>query len=118
MSAFKDMVERDVKKVFLNTDEYAEERDIIYDGVRYKDVDSVLADIKEEDRRQLVSDRLEGLYLVSAVLHCAADDIGGSAPEKGSRIKIRDEGFMREFRVASSICELGMVCAELEAIDE
>jgi hypothetical protein len=59
------------------------------------------------------------LYQVSAVLHCAASDLGGNVPEKGMTIKISDgPTFFRAFTVASSTCELGMVRAGLEAIDE
>ena len=59
---------------------------------------------------------------MSSVLHCARDDLGGKQPEKGTRIRINDEegcgGFFREFYVASSVCELGMLRVELEAIGE
>ena len=34
----------------------------------------VMSGLKEKDRRQLMSDHLQGLYLVSSVLHCAAAD--------------------------------------------
>lgn len=122
MSGFKDMVARDTQAVFLNLDEFAEKRTIKYDGATYEDISIVLAGLKEQDRRQLVSDHAQGLYLVSSVLHCAIDDLGGNQPEKGQRIKINDEegggGFFREFYIASSVCEMGMLRVELEAIDE
>lgn len=127
MSGFKDMVAADIRNVFLNTEEYAELRTIIYDGTTYdgpehKGIPVVLTGLKEQDRRQLVSDHVQGLYLVSSVLHCAIDDLGGNQPEKGTRIKINDQegggGFFREFYVASSVCEMGMLRIELEAIDE
>lgn len=35
MSGFKDRAARDIRKVFLNLDKFAEERVIIYDGVTY-----------------------------------------------------------------------------------
>ena len=124
MSGFKDMVAADTRKVFLNTDELADLRTVIYDGQTYKDIPIVLAGIKEQERKQLVttSDHAQGLYLATSVLHCAAADLGGANPEKGQRIKINDEegggGFFREFYVASSVCEMGMFRVELEAIDE
>lgn len=127
MSGFKDMVAADNINVFLNFEEFAEKRTVIYDGVTYDGPDHngipiVLSGLKEKDRRQLVSDHVQGLYLVSSVLHCAIDDLGGNQPEKGTRISINDEegggGFFREFYVASSVCELGMLRIELEAIDE
>lgn len=125
--SFKDMVAADIYNVFLNLKEYAEPRTVIYDGVTYdgpehNGIPIVLKGIKEEERHQLVSDHVQGLFLVSSVLHCALDDLGGNQPEKGARIKINDEegggGFFREFYVASSVCELGMLRVELEAIDE
>lgn len=123
MSGFKDMVARDNFGVFLNCGEFAEKRTIRYDGVTYQDVPIVLAGLKEKDRRLLVvSDHAQGLFMVSSVLHCALDDLNGNQPEKGQRIKINDRegggGFFREFYVASSVCEMGMLRVELEAVDE
>lgn len=122
MSGFKDMVAADIHNVFLNTDEFAELRTIRYDGEEYVDIPIVLTGLKEQDRRQLQSDHVQGLYLVTSVLHCALSDLGGKQPEKGGRIEVNDEegggGFFRRFYVASSVCEMGMLRIELEAIDE
>lgn len=122
MSGFKDMVAADNQSVFLNLGEFAEKRTIKYDGEVYKDIPIVLTGMKEKDRRQLMRDHAQGLYLVSSVLHCAMSDLGGKQPEKGTRIKINDRegggGFFREFYVAASVCEIGMLRVELEAIDE
>lgn len=119
---FKDMVSADIHSVFLNLMEFAKKRTVIYDDERYEDIPIVLSGLHEKDRRQLTSDHLQGLYLVSSVLHCALSDLGGNQPEKGTRIQINDEegggGFFREFYVASSVVEMGMLRAELEAIDE
>lgn len=121
---FKDMVAEDIRSVFLNPDEFAEKRTVEYDGERYEDIPVVLSGLKEQDRRQLIStgDHVQGLYQVSSILHCAREDLGGNQPEKGQRIRINDEegggGFFREFYVASSTCEQGMLRVELEAIDE
>lgn len=122
MSGFKDMVAADIHNVFLNTEEFAELRTIRYDGEEYVDIPIVLTGLKEQDRRQLQSDHVQGLYLVTSVLHCALSDLGGKQPEKGGRIEVNDEegggGFFRRFYVASSVCEMGMLRVELEAIDE
>lgn len=122
MSGFKEMVAADNRNVFLNPGEFADRRTVIYDGVTYPDVPIVISGLKEKDRRQLASDHVQGLYLVSAVLHCSISDLGGHQPEKGQRLKINDQdgggGFFREFYVASSVCEMGMLRVELEAIDE
>ena len=120
--SFNDGVAADIKRVFLNLDEFAEKRTVIYDGETYEDIPIVLTGLKEQDRRQLQADHVQGLFLVSAVLHCAIEDLGGTQPEKGTKIKINDEeggcGFFRDYYVASSVCEMGMLRVELEAIDE
>ena len=124
--SFKDMVAADNHTTFLNLDEYGEKRIVIYDGVTYdgdnhEGIPVVLSGLKEKDRRQLMSDHIQGLYIVSAVLHCAISDLGGKQPEKGTRIKIstRPSGsFFRTFYVAASVCDIGMLRVELEALDE
>lgn len=121
MSSFKEMVAADNHNVFMNPDEFAGKRTVVYDGVSYNDIPIVLSGIKEKDRRQLSSDHAQGLYLASAVLHCAAGDLGGMTPEKGQRIKVSAReggGFFFEFYVAAAVCECGMIRAELEAINE
>lgn len=122
MSGFKDMVAEDVHSVFLNLDEFGEKRTIRYDGEEYANIPIVLSGAKEQARKQLQDDHVQGLYLVTTVLHCAVDDLGGNQPEKGMRVWINDRegggGFFREFRVVTSVCEMGMLRVELEAIDE
>ncbi len=120
--SFRDMVAADNRDVFLNLAEFAEEGTVEYDGAAYTDIPIVLTGLKEQDRRQLQADHAQGLYLVSSVLHCALEDLDGKQPEKGARIRIggrEGEGaFFREFYVASSVCEMGMLRVELEGIDE
>lgn len=122
MSRFTDMVADDNRAVLLNLEELGEKRTVIYDGEAYEDITIVLSGLKQKERRQLVSDHVQGLYLVTAILSCAAEDLGGNQPEMGQRIKINDEegggGFFRDFYVAASGCTLGMLRVELEAIDE
>lgn len=128
--SFKDMVADDNRKVFMNVDEFAEYRTIIYDEVTYdgaedydgKGVPIVLTGLKEKDRTTIQSDHAQGLYRVTAVLHMRIDDLGGNQPEKGAKISINNQenggGFFREFYVAFSDCEMGMLRVELEAFDE
>ena len=120
--SFKDMVDADNKGVFLNLGEFADKRTVKFDGDTFEDIPIILTGLKEKDRRQLVADHIQGLYLVSSVLHCAMKDLNGKQPEKGQRIQINDVegggGFFREFYVASSTVEMGMLRAELREIDE
>ena len=121
MSIFKELVANDNKNVFLNSDEHAERRTVIYDGEAYADIPIVLDALEQKDRPQYVSsgDHVEGLFLVTAVLYCSFEDLGGNVPKKGTLIEINEgESFLRSFRVAASSCEMGMVRAELEAVDE
>ena len=126
MSGFKDMVAADNKNVFLNEDEHAGPRTVKYDGETYEDIPVILSGLKERDRRLMIlqngnRDRTQGLYMVTSVLHCAISDLGGKQPEKGQRIYVNDEEvptFFHKFEVASSVCDMGMLRVELEAIDE
>ena len=74
MSGFKDMVARDNFGVFLNCDEFAEKRTVKYDGATYEDIPIVLSGLKEKDRRQLMSDHAQGLYIVSSGAGAAYQD--------------------------------------------
>lgn len=120
--SFKDMVKAQNLSVFMNLSHFAESRTIIYDDVTYQDVPIVMSGLKEKDRTTIQADHAQGLYRVTSVLHMRIDDLGGNQPEKGALIKINDEegggGFFREFYVAFSDCEMGMLRVELEAIDE
>jgi len=52
------------------------------------------------------------------VLHCDIAALGGKQPEQGCKLGIDEDGFVRSYYVASSVCEMGMLRVELEAIDE
>lgn len=119
--SFKDTVAADNMNVFMNPDEFAEKRTVIYDGVTYTDIPIILSGLKEQDRKQLVTDHIEGLYLVTSVMHCAAEVMNNTLPKKDSLIKINSyEGskYFNEFEVKSSVNEMGMFRVELGAIDE
>lgn len=116
--SFKDMIAADNVGVFLDTDFFAEERTIKYDGATYEKVKCIISQTEEKERSTTMRDHAQGLYLVTAVFHCNADDLGGIVPEKGGKILISDGGFMQRFYIAQSGCEMGMIRLELEAIDE
>lgn len=120
--SFRDMVNGDIYSIFLNVDEFAELRSVKYDGEVYVDIPIVMTGAKEEKRQQTQSDHAQGLYAVSSVLHCALVDLGGNQPEQGLPIWINEQegggGFFRKFYVASSVCEMGMLRVDLEAVDE
>lgn len=116
--SFRDMVEADNASVFMNLGEFAEKHDIQYDGVLYEDVSCVISQLKEQDRVTKMRDHGEGIYLVTSIFHCPLEALNGNIPEKGTKIGISDEDFMRWFYVAQSGCDLNMIRLELEAYDE
>ena len=119
--SFRDMVAADIKGVFLNPLEFAEYRTCVYDGERYENILVVVTNVKEKDRRVLVRDHVQGLYMASCVVHLDLKDVGGAIPEKGSRWKmaqIERGTFLQEFRIGASGAEMGIVRLELEAVDE
>lgn len=117
--SFRDMVLADNEKVFSNTDEFADLRDVVWDGDEYPDVPVTITQLKEKDRSVSSKDHAQGIYLVTTIVHFPRNKLGGNVPEKGTRIAIADEtGFMKEYYVAQSGCDLGMVRLELEAYDE
>lgn len=115
---FKEMVAADNVHVFMNENTFAEQHDVWYEGETYKEISCVITQLKEKDRTTTMRDHAQGIYLVTSIFHCPAESLGGNVPEKGSKIKISDGHFMREFYVAQSGCDLGMIRLELEALDE
>jgi len=118
MSGFKDMVAQDIRKVFLNADEFAQMRTIRYDGVEYPDIPVVLEGPVEEKRDQLADDHIQGLHMVTAVLYCAREDLGGRVPKQGAGLEIttREGGkFFRKYYVVAATDRMGMLQIELEA---
>lgn len=117
--SFRDMVENDNHAVFSNLAEFADLHTVIYDGETYEDVPCVISKLKSQDRVISTEDHAQGLYLVTAVVHFPLSSLGNVIPEKGGKIRISDStGFFRDYYVAQSACDLGMVRIELEAIDE
>lgn len=116
--SFKDMVAADNSGVFLRENEFAEKRNVEYDGVLYSDVLSVLTGLKEQQREKRFDDHAEGLFLVTSVFFCEASSLGGAAPEKGKKIYISDGEWMQPFRVETSVVEMHMLRLDLEELDE
>ena len=119
MSKFKDMVARDVRKVFLNTNEFAETRTIRYDGEEYPDIPVVLEGPVQEKRSRLTDDHIRGLHMITATLYCAQEDLGGRVPEQGSGLEIttrKGRKFFQKYYVVASTSHMGMLHVELEAM--
>jgi len=121
VSGFKEQVRRDIHKVFLNTSEFAENRTVRYDGEEYPDIPVVLEGPVQEKRSRLTNDYVQGLHLVTAVLYCAQEDLGGKLPKQGSGLEIatREGGsFFQKYYVVASASHMGMLHVELEAVGQ
>lgn len=117
--SFKDMVRQDIRKVFLNTGEFAERRTVRYDGEEYPDIPVVLEGPVQEKRERLTDDHIRGLHMVTAVLYCAREDLGGVLPKQGASLEIatREGGtFFQRYFIAASTSYMGMLHLELEAV--
>lgn len=122
--SFRDLVMRDNKSVFCNPTEFADLLHVAYEGITYAGPDgngipAVLTNAKDKDRRQLSDDHAEGIYRVNATMHVALSDLNGIQPEKGSKLRISEDGdYYKTYYIVTSACQVGMVILELEALDE
>ena len=121
--SFKDMIEHDIKAVFLNADEFAERRTVKFDGYVFEDIPINLHGLDDTKRDQRLTDHAQGLFRVSNVLHVASSDLGGHRPERGTRFYISaadedGEEYFEVFYVASVYDQGGMFRIELEGVDE
>ena len=115
--SFKDRVNRDIGKVFLDTRFFAENRTIRYEEEEYPDIPVSLQETGEDERQPKVDDHTQGFYLVRAVLFSAQDGLSGAMPEQGTWLEINSPEapyFFERYRVISSFSEMGMLRIELE----
>ena len=123
MISFKEMVESDIKNVFLNPDEFAEKKTVKYDGETYSNIPIVLTKTKESERSIPSGDNAQGIHLVSAIAHIALSDLNGVVPEQKQSIYISDGNalggvFYQRYKIVTSDVQVGMAVLELEAYDE
>lgn len=109
---FKEVLENDLKTVFHNNNEFAENVTIYYDGQEYENIPAVI-DRSAEDRNKPNTDKDFILYSfdVSAYIHLT--DLG-FVPRKNHNIYINDE----EYKIVTVKEEMGEILLELEALDE
>lgn len=121
--SFKDIVAKDIKGVFLNTDEFAELHTVRYNGGEYKDIPISIQKNKQSDTTVASSNHSEGFYLVCAKAYFDIKDTDGKLPEQGMIFSIDDgeaagKPFFVKYRIVTSENVMGMACLELEAYDE
>ena len=120
---FKDMVKSDIANVILNTEEFAELHTVCYDGEVYEKIPIVLQKVKQLDRPAAANDRMEGVFLVSAVAYINEKNLNGVIPEQGKRFEIDDgealgKPYFRRYLVVTSKCDMGLITLELRYYDE
>ena len=121
---FKDCAAAEISAAFLNTNEHAEVRTVIYHGVTYKDIPVSEVGPKEGKRSSVVQmqhDFGQGLYKRSITLYCAEKDLGGIKPEQGSHLQLNEEEggtFFHKLRVVESTTEMGMYRVKLEEVSQ
>lgn len=124
MSGFQRMVADDIENVFLNCDEFAERRTVIYDGVRFGRIPVVLTRLQQSKTPvPVTTNHWDGLRTVSARAHIALSDLGGTVPREGEWIRIEDgtamgEPLLKRYLIVTSGEAMGMVTLELEAKED
>ena len=118
--SFKEMVEQDNRDVFLNTEEFAERRNVKYDGITYEHIPVLLSKIRES-QFNVSGNNMEGIHRATELARFNLKDLGGVFPEQNTRISISDHlvpTFFTEYKIVTSSEEVGMVVLELEAFVE
>ena len=124
LPTFKDCVAADVDMVFLDKNEYAEVRTILYDGETFEDIPVIEIGPMEGKRASVVQmqhDFGQGLYKRTITLYCAEKSLNGIQPEQGTQLSMNEKQggtFFHKFRVVESTREMGMYQITLEEIDE
>ncbi len=108
---FKDQLEKDLD-VFINSEEFAELKDIYYGGKSYS-VSVIFERDIQKNRKQSTNDHGEGVFLVDSRLHLKVSDFDVK-PRQGRNIEVDDESF----RIVKVSVELGVIILDLEMFDE
>lgn len=112
MTNFKAQLNRDRKRVFHNSREFAEIRKIEYEGNEYK-IPVVLDYEAAKSRNKGASDHVEGIYLIDLTVYIDLDDIN-KLPRRGDPIEIDGE----LYTIANVENWHGEVVLNLEAMKE
>lgn len=112
MRNFKAQLDRDRKKVFHNCREFAELKEIEYEGNHYK-IPVVLDYEAAKDRKKPSADHAEGVFVFDLVVYIDLDDIN-EVPRKGRQFVIEDD----IYTIISVENRRGEIVLYLEMLDE
>jgi hypothetical protein len=109
---FKDVVRQDIKNVFHNAQEFAENKAVKYDGTWYN-IPVIMDYDGAKDRKKPSTDNADGIFLCDATAYIAAVDLP-TVPRKDRKIEIEDD----IFNITKVDNEAGEIVLYLEMLDE
>ena len=118
--SFIEEVERDIREVFLNDQEFAERHSLKYNGVEYINVPVTL--IKAEEKGRDIGE-VQSVYSDLTTLCVSKAHLKGVCPEPRQYLEVDDgialgKPFYKRYQIISVDKAMGMFVLELEALDE
>lgn len=105
MSAFKDIIARDVHQTFLNIDEFSD-----IHKVNGKEMPVQIDTNEQIEREKRMNQNVDGVYVNQKLIYVAASDFG-AMPKQGAILNL--DG--KIFRVADAVDEYGIYSITIEA---
>lgn len=102
---FKDIVKRDVKSIFLNTDEFSE-----IHTVNGKPMAVQIDNNEQIEREKRYNQHMDGIYVKQILMYVSAEDYG-PLPKQGTSVSLDK----KMYRVEDAISEDGIYSITLEA---
>lgn len=102
---FKDIIKRDVKAVFLNTEEFSE-----IHTVNGKPMAAQIDNNEQIEREKRYNQHMDGIYVKQILMYVSEADFG-PLPKQGTSVSL--DG--KTYRVADAISEDGVYSVTLEA---
>lgn len=102
---FKDVVKRDVKSIFLNTDEFSE-----IHTVNGKPMAVQIDNNEQIEREKRYNQHMDGIYVKQILMFVSAEEYG-PLPKQGASVSLDK----RVYRVEDAISEDGIYSITLEA---
>lgn len=105
MSAFKDIIAKDVHQTFLNPDEFSD-----IHKVNGKDMPVQIDTNEQIEREKRMNQNVDGVYTNQKLIYVAASDFG-AMPKQGAILNL--DG--KIYRVADAVDEYGIYSITIEA---
>lgn len=102
---FKDIIKNDVKKIFLNPDEFSDVH-----TVNGKPMAVQIDNNEQIEREKRHNQHMDGIYVKQILMYVSAEDYG-PFPKQGASVSLDK----RMYRVADAISEDGVYSITLEA---